>query len=350
MQQRSSYNTNLTKEEKLSLPLYPEVYAFLMKPDNTNMKTNVVANPYKMQRKVPPPVRLSVETTIPTATVAPDSSSSSSQSTLCSSAATVLPKVKNEKIVDSNPLPLLKPAMTRKRRNDDLNCTQDSTAGHTTIDLSILDSSDELSVVGTSPDEVIDNECTIITPRPAPKKAKNMKPYPPTPLPLHIIKQYHPLFFTYDPRGVKKGTPLPIGHCKYCRCPTIYCSDMILGKITADHTQFLLCRNEGENLKDDSTEGLKYTFRECFSEAVMSKMRTNGIFFPFGFKLDTVYRLPLCVKNGSLRRFLIMLEEDKENEENNVYDMTKDRIRALTKRYCARGGGECKEYLDEPLN
>ena len=103
-------------------------------------------------------------------------------------------------------------------------------------------------------------------------------------------------------------------------------------------------------MKDDSTEGLKYTFRECFSEAVMSKMRTNGIFFPFGFKLDTVYCLPLCVKNGSLMRFLREIEEDKEREENNVYDMTEDRIRALTRRYIARGGGEYKEYLDEPLN
>ena len=40
---------NLTKEEELRLPLYPAVYAFLMKPDNTNKKTIVVANPYKMQ-------------------------------------------------------------------------------------------------------------------------------------------------------------------------------------------------------------------------------------------------------------------------------------------------------------
>ena len=80
---------------------------------------------------------------------------------------------------------------------------------------------------------------------------------------------------------------------------------------------------------DESTEGLKYTFCECYLEAVIAKMRTNGVFFPFGFKLDTVYRLPVYVRNGSLKRFLITIEEDKEREDNNSYDLTQDRIRAL---------------------
>ena len=46
-----------------------------------------------------------------------------------------------------------------------------------------------------------------------------------------------------------------------------------------------------------------------------------------------------------------MTSLDKEiKEENNSYDLTQDRIRALTRRYVARVGGECKEYADEPLN
>ena len=344
--ERRSYNTNLTKEEELRLTLYPAVYAFLMNKDNDNKKTTVVANPYKMQRKMPTPVGLSIE--IPTTKIA-QNSSSSSQVPLCSS-ATLLPKVKKEKIVDSHPaLPVLKPVTTRKRK-DNSNRNQDTSNGCTTIDLSMLESSDELSILGgTSPDELVDNECTIISPPPVPKRAKNMKPYPPTPLPLHTIKQYHPLFFTYDPRGVKKGSPLPVGHCQHCRCPKIYCADMVIGKIATAHTEFLLYRNAGKNLVDESREGLKYTFRECYSEAIMSKMRTNGIFFPFGFKLDTVYRLPFCVRDNSLMRFLHDVEEEKERDEERSYDFIEDRFDDMKKRYIARGGGECKEYLDEPL-
>ena len=177
-----------------------------------------------------------------------------------------------------------------------------------------------------------------------------MNSLPVQPLPIHIIKRNHPLFFTYDPRGVKKGTPLPIGHCQYCRCPKIYCSDIVIGKIATAHTEFLLYRNAQKNLVDESREGLKYTFRECYSEAIRSKMRTNGIFFQWGFKDDIVYRLPWCVRDNSLMRFLHNVEEEKEREEERSYDFTEDRFNDMKKKYLARGGAECKEYLNEPLN
>ena len=305
MDKVASYNTNRSiEDDQKNPPCYPAVYRFLMNPFTTSPTNKKVPNPYKMGLTTP----------------------KKSYSSNSSSTSVVLPKeVKKEN--KRCPPPVLKPAMSRKRAGDD----PSPKLHHTTIDLSMLDSSDEASVVVSSPGgEVVDNDCAIITPTPAPKKAKNTN----RPLPLHIIKQYHPLFFSYDPRGVKKGTPLPLGHCKYCRCPTIYCCDMILGKIAASHTEFLLCRNEGKNLKDESTEGLKYTFRECYSEAIRAKMRTNGIFFPFGMNIDIVYRLPLCVKNGTQRQFLIMLEEDKEAEDNNCYDMTPDEIKAFTKKYC----------------
>ena len=79
-------------------------------------------------------------------------------------------------------------------------------------------------------------------------------------------------------------------------------------------------------------------------------MRTNGIFFQWGFKDDIVYRLPWCVRDNSLMRFLHNVEEEKEREEERSYDFTEDRFNDMKKKYLARGGAECKEYLNEPLN
>jgi hypothetical protein len=96
----------------------------------------------------------------------------------------------------------------------------------------------------------------------------------------------------------------------------MYCADIVLGPIARSHAEFLLYRNTGVSLTDESREGLKKTFRECYSTAIMSKMRTNGIFFPWGFKLDTVYSVPICVRINTLMRFLHDAEEEKEREMN----------------------------------
>ena len=38
-------------------------------------------------------------------------------------------------------------------------------------------------------------------------------------LPLKDIKDLHPLYFSYDPRGLE-CVPLPHGFCPMCRCPS----------------------------------------------------------------------------------------------------------------------------------
>ena len=138
---------------------------------------------------------------------------------------------------------------------------------------------------------------------------------------------------------VKKVTQLPIGYCKYCRCPAIYCAGIVLGKITTVHTEFLLYRNAGKHLVDESREALKYTFHECYSAAVIAKMRANGIFFPWGSSLDIVYLL-YCVRDNSLMRFLHNVEEEKEREEERSKDYTQDKIRDIVKKiHCQRRRG-----------
>ena len=336
--EKPTYHTNLAPLTELRLPLYPSVYGFLMNPIEAPPITEIdpvqsrkVINPYRKQSKA------KMSTT-------PILSASSSSFSLKTKSIPKIPpsiKVKHEK---------LKPSSSVETKEDSKKTiTADaSTAIH--IDLSMLDSSDEASVVGSSPSEVKNEECSIVSPPVIKKQKRDNSSVPPAPVPLHIIQRNNPLFFTYDPRGVKKGTPLPIGHCKHCRCPTIYCADIVLGKITTAHTEFLLYRNAKKSLVDESREALKYTFRECYSKAIMSKMRTNGIFFPWGFSLDIVYRLPWCVRDNSLMRFLHNVEEEKEREEEGSYDYIEDRFADLKKKYIAGGGAECKVYLNEPLN
>ena len=112
------------------------------------------------------------------------------------------------------------------------------------------------------------------------------------PLPFEEIKRSNSLFFSYDPRGVRKGIPLPEGHCKYCRCPTLYCANIVLAKVCVDHMNFLIYRNPAKPIEDKTQKGMFRQFRICYTEAVIAAMRTNGIDFKEGFRLTCTVRLP----------------------------------------------------------
>ena len=178
------------------------------------------------------------------------------------------------------------------------------------------------------------------------------------PQPFHVIKRNHRLFFSYDPRGVTKGTVLPEKHCSKCRCPELYCADIVLGGICVDHMNFLIFRNPSKPIKDKTEKGMIRQFRICYTEAVIAVMRTNGIDFKEGFKLTRTVRLPYCVLDGTLKNYLKEIENEMESEESEEseevddddLDMTAEELDAFARKYCPPVPEGITICYDEPLN
>ena len=149
------------------------------------------------------------------------------------------------------------------------------------IDLTgIDDTSPAVSVVGSvSTTEVNDDE--VLNPTKRQKTTEEDSPL----YNYGSLCNENSLFFSYNPLGFRKGEVLPDGHCTNCRCPTIFCANVVLGGSAKRHAEFLLYRNVKDPLKDKSDKGLKYVFAKCYTIAVNAKMRTNRIYVAAGFPI-----------------------------------------------------------------
>ena len=135
------------------------------------------------------------------------------------------------------------------------------------------------------------------------------------------IKRENKLFFTYDPAGVESGEILPDGYCVHCRCPSLYCSNIVLGRDCLHHMEFLLYRCHGSSsIHDTSTLGLKETFAEVYTDALNAKRRANAIYFDHGFKISRNYIVPYCVRRGYRKRFLSNVRKEEQYEYDVLFN------------------------------
>ena len=130
-------------------------------------------------------------------------------------------------------------------------------------------------------------------------------------LPFKDIKELHPLFFSYDPRGLE-CVPLPHGFCPMCRCPSNYCAEIVMGEMCCDDT---LAQLEF----DDKTERelvtmTKDLFAKVYTEAVLSKMRWNQIEDEDRIRNTVTLIPPRCMRKNSRRRVLSVLKSYMEGK------------------------------------
>ena len=95
-------------------------------------------------------------------------------------------------------------------------------------------------------------------------------------IPIDTMKNIHSLYFTYDPRGIKKDLLLPIGYCRGCHCPSNYCSGIILGSMCCDHA-FEILNTGGGSWSVFDSEDYRGSFKEAYTIAIESKSRWNSI-------------------------------------------------------------------------
>jgi hypothetical protein len=137
------------------------------------------------------------------------------------------------------------------------------------------------------------------------------------PTPLFLIKNKHPLFFTYDPRGTKKIKTMGIDYCKYCLCPKKYCAEEVYGKMTSKRTLHLM-KLEGLDDYDDDDD-IKEKYASVYTMFVKSKMMWNNISFK-RFDEDDTVRIPGCMERGSLSYLYRDVEKKREAEADAVWD------------------------------
>lgn len=144
--------------------------------------------------------------------------------------------------------------------------------------------------------------------------------------PVDIIKDRHPLFYTYDPRGIEKGVDLPPAYCSRCRCPLNYCAEKVFGSMIEKRCDYEIYKRMGVHVYHDKYE-IQMIFEKFYTEAVTAKLMWNNINFEFDHR-NMVRRLyiPGCMKYRSFRRVIkdYILEKDRlnylmyDNEEQEV--------------------------------
>ena len=130
-------------------------------------------------------------------------------------------------------------------------------------------------------------------------------------LPLKDIKELHPLYFSYDPRGLE-CVPLPHGFCPMCRCPSNYCAEIVMGEMCSEDTLAQLCfDNKPERELVTMTKDL---FAKVYTEAVLSKMRWNQIEDEDRIRNTVILMPPRCMRKKSRCSVLDVLKRYMESK------------------------------------
>ena len=106
------------------------------------------------------------------------------------------------------------------------------------------------------------------------------------------------LFFSYDPRGTKLHDKVPQNYCPDCRCPSIYCCNVVMGKEVEEHMRFLVnddrsCRCGGHPL---TVMSLECKVKKAYLHQVNHRMLNNGIKYVEGFNPYQGHTIPKCMR------------------------------------------------------
>ena len=145
----------------------------------------------------------------------------------------------------------------------------------------------------------------------------------PQPAPLSLIRAQNKLYFSYDPRGYPTD-PLPQDFCKHCRCPNIYCAEVVFGHISIDHAQ-TLAYTSGPHSTLDCVD-MKEMFDRAYTKLVFAKLGFNGFVLTVS-ETQTSYKalkIPRCVKKQSLKKFLLLIEDQNYPDFGEDWDEEKE--------------------------
>ena len=142
--------------------------------------------------------------------------------------------------------------------------------------------------------------------------------------PLNILKMQNPVFFTYNPYGYPKRCTLPVGCCYSCRCPEAYCAERVFGEMCLKQAEYEVYTVQGmSKIHPRNVDELRILFETIYTAAVKHKMMWNNIALPAAFRGKHIVGVPRCVKNNSLRRFVLNYRyECKTDEESPVSSPT----------------------------
>ena len=130
--------------------------------------------------------------------------------------------------------------------------------------------------------------------------------------PLEVIRSHHSLYFNYDPRGWS-DYGLPSGFCEYCHCPLSYCAEKVFGSMTFKASMHTI-KDKGWH-KFSSKEVMDIFERE-YNTMLHYKLLWNNI------KHETIfpYSIPICLKYGSLKKLIKVVEKNKKREDAILWD------------------------------
>ena len=146
-----------------------------------------------------------------------------------------------------------------------------------------------------------------------PTKKSNSSVSKDTPTPFSLIKKENKLYFSYDPRGYPTD-PLPDNYCMFCRCPMVYCCEIVFGQMSLDAAE-TLAYTPGPHCTEERSD-MKELFDRAFTKLVFAKIKFNDIDLGVEATKKSFYalKIPKCMKRKSLRRFYA------KNEANNYPD------------------------------
>ena len=152
-----------------------------------------------------------------------------------------------------------------------------------------------------------------------PYKTKKKEP----PAPLSLIRKQNKLYFSYDPRGYKTD-PLPIGFCVHCRCPLVYCAEVVFGEMSLNHAE-TLAYTPGPHCTEERSD-MKELFDRAYTKLVFAKIKFNHIDLGVEETKRSFFalKIPKCMKRNSLKRFLAKIESNNYPDFGEDWDEEKE--------------------------
>jgi Zn-finger protein len=195
----------------------------------------------------------------------------------------------------------------------------------TIIDLCSDDSHHVIDLTGIPDEDAAVARLEVVDRKPPPKKTRIVRGdtiYDESMYgtPVKIIMDNHPLFYTYDPRGVKRGEDLPPAHCRRCRCPLNYCAETVFGAMIEKRCDYEIYKRLGVHVFHDEYE-IQMIFERFYTEAVVAKLMWNDIDFSLDHNnaLKRLY-IPSCMKRRSFKRVMKDYKLEKERLDSIMYD------------------------------
>ena len=105
---------------------------------------------------------------------------------------------------------------------------------------------------------------------------------------------------------------LPEKYCTGCRCPAIYCSNIMMTRELEEHVRFLV--NDDRSCRCGhplTVMSLECTVKKAYSHQVNHRMLNNGIKYVEGFNPYQGHTIPKCMRRTQNKIIeTIMKEED----------------------------------------